>query len=108
LKQLANLTVELHVDELCFEFLRASEHLIEESAEQRAIGLFHQLRQSHSPSPIQIVAVNFKITFPPRNWKFTVRRRSGEDFSLSKDFVGVPSSAMEVVTPAGGHFDPWG
>jgi hypothetical protein len=108
LQKLANLTIELHVDELCFEFFRGSEHLIEESPEQRAIGLFHQLRQNHPPSPIQSVAVNFKITFPPRNWKFTVKRGNGEGLSLSKDFVGVPSSALEIFTPAGGHFDPWG
>ncbi|KAH7392279.1 hypothetical protein DE146DRAFT_662136 [Phaeosphaeria sp. MPI-PUGE-AT-0046c] len=108
LQRLANLAVELHLDELCFEFLQASEHLIEAPAEQRAIALFHLLRQSHSPSPIEIVAVNFKITFPPRNWKWTVKRGNGDDFSLSKDFVGVPSVAQWPVTPTGGDFDPWG
>lgn len=99
--------MEIHVDELCYEFLQASEHLIEDAAEQRAIGLFHGLRDSHSPSPIHSVAVNFKRTFPIRNWKFTVERIDGEDFVLLKDFVGVPLSALEVVTPAGGYFNPF-
>ncbi|KAL1604888.1 hypothetical protein SLS60_004428 [Paraconiothyrium brasiliense] len=107
LRQLANLTVELHLEELCYEFLQGMGHLIEEAAEQRAIDLLHQLRERHSPSPIQSVAANFKITFPIRNWKLTVKRRDGENFMLSKDFVGVPLSELKPVTPAGGHFDPF-
>jgi hypothetical protein len=80
---------------------------MERAAEQRAIGLFRQLRERHSPSPIQSAAVNFKISFPQRNWKFTVRR-DGEDLTVSKDFVGRPSSQGKVRNPLGGTFDPFG
>jgi hypothetical protein len=108
LQQLEHLTVTLLVNELCHEFIVHQEHLMEGAAEQRAIRLFRQLRERHSASPIQSVAMNFKISFPQRNWKFTVERRDGDGFAVSKDFVGMPSSQMEVRNPLGGTFDPWG
>lgn len=101
LPHLTHLSLDIHLDETCHEFIERSDHLIEDAAQERAIGLY---QRSH----VESLALTFRITYPARSWTFRVSRRHGGDVVVAREFVGVPSREMGVGTSAVGVFDPFG
>jgi hypothetical protein len=101
LPHLTHFSLDLHLDETCHEFIERSDHLIEDAAQQRAIGLYRQLH-------VESLALTFRITYPARSWMFRVSRGRGGDVVVARECEGVEARGIGVDTPAGGAFDPFG